>query len=405
MTERLYYTDSHTTAFTGRIIERIEVEGRPAVVLDCSYFYPTGGGQPHDTGTLDEATVLDVFSRDGDNAVVHVLDRRVVGKETVSCQVNWDRRFDHMQHHTGQHILTQAFAQIAGAHTVSFHLSPDSVTIDLDVPTISPDTIARVEDLANQIVFENRPVVARFIDPDDAEGVRIRRMPNHLLAEGLRVVQIEGFDSTACGGTHVARTGEIGLIKVIAAQKRGAETRIEFLCGGRALRDYRAKSAVLAQLTADLTCGYWEIDQAIARLRSDLKTAQRALKTASAQLIEYEAERLLVEARKFGNVQVIRSAFTEREVSEVRTLASRLIQTPGTVVLLGVSGGTAHVILARSADLPYDMNEPLRHALGVLGETRGGGRPEFVQGGGVRAGVSEVERALKEAERALFGAG
>ncbi len=401
MIERLYYDDAYLTEFSARIVQRLTVGGRPAVVLDRTAFYPTGGGQPHDTGVIGGAAVLDVFTREEDAAVVHVLAEEV-GEDVVTCRLDWARRFDHMQHHTGQHILTRAFEQVAAAHTVGFHLSDESVTIDLDAPAIPPTLAEQAEDLANRIVWEDRPVVVRLVPRDEAAGVRVRLMPDHLLTPGLRVVDIAGFDQTACGGTHVARTGEIGIIKVLRLEKRGAETRVEFCCGGRALRDYREKHLILSQLAADLTCSHREVGEALARLRADVKAAQRALKAATAQLITYQAEHLLAQAVVAGKARIIKAAFEGREVGEVRALASRLIEAPGVVALLGIAGEKAQVILARSADLPYDLNTVLQQALAMLGEARGGGRPDFVQGGGVPASLEQVTAALDTAERVLL---
>ena len=401
MTERLYYNDASLTEFTARVVERLNVGGRPAVVLDRTCFYPTGGGQPHDVGTIGGAAVVDVFTREEDAAVVHVLAEEVDGNEVV-CHVDWARRFDHMQHHTGQHILTRAFEQIAGAHTVGFHLGDESVTIDLDVPAVPPEVAEQVEEFANRIVWEDRPVLVQLIPPDEAEGVRVRLMPDHLLTAGLRVIDIVGFDRTACGGTHVTRTGQIGIIKIIRLEKRGAETRVEFRCGGRALRDYHEKHDILSRLAADLTCSHREVGEALNRLRADLKATQRALKTATAQLIAYEVEHLLARATRRGEVRVVKAAFEGRDMGDLRTLAGRLVEAPNVVALLGTAGEKAQVILACSADLPYDLNVALQQALALLGGARGGGRPDFAQGGGVAASADQINAVLEAAERVLF---
>lgn len=186
--ERLYYADAYTTGFTARVVERLSVEGQPAVVLDRTYFYPTGGGQPHDAGTIAGVEVVGAQAREPDGAVLHLLAGEIAADE-VTCQVDWPRRFDFMQQHTGQHILTRAFEQVAGAQTVSFHLSPESVTIDLDQASIPSETLAQVEDLANQVIVENRPVTVRLVDAAQAEGVRVRLTPDHLHTGGLRVVK------------------------------------------------------------------------------------------------------------------------------------------------------------------------------------------------------------------------
>jgi len=403
MTERLYYDDAYTNSFEARVVGHVDIDNRPAVMLDRTYFYPTGGGQPCDQGNIDGVAVVDVLTRPEDHAVLHVLDGKVTG-DVVACQIDWARRLDHMQHHTGQHILTRAFIEIAGANTVGFHLSPDSVTIDLDVPQISPDMLAQVEDLTNQIIYENRRVSVRIVDADEFARLdaRMRKMPDHLETDGLRVIEIEGLDATACGGTHVAHTGEIGIIKVLKLERNGQETRVEFRCGQRALHDYRLKNAIANQLAAELTVGTWEIDQAVARLKADLKETRSAYKAAQNQLLEYEVDGLLATAAIHGEVRVIRAVFDNRDVAELRALAGQLADIQATVILLGTAGEKAQLIMARSQDLPYDMGEALKRALAVLGTERGGGRPEFAQGGGVPATVEEIETALQDVERNLL---
>lgn len=400
MTRRLYYDDSYAIDFSAQVVERLAVEDRPAVILDQTCFYPTGGGQPNDLGKINDLAVEDVFTRETDSAVVHVL----AGKpetDSVTCRVDWMRRFDHMQHHTGQHILTQAFVQVAKANTVSFHLSSESVTIDLDAAAITAEQVNNAEDVANQIIYENRPVTARLIDPNDTEGVRMRRMPGHLVTDGLRVIDIENFDLTACGGTHVACTGEIGIIKVIKLEKRGDKTRVEFRCGSRALRDYREKNSIINKLVADLTCASSEVNQAVARLQDDFKQAQRALKVVTNQLLEFEAERLLAATDEQAGVRIIKVIFPARDPGELRLLANRLIAAPGVIALLGTAGDKAHLVLARSTNLSHDMNALLKDVLPHLGEARGGGQPSLAQGGGLKADMAQVQAALDEAEQAV----
>lgn len=402
MTLRLYYNDSYTTQFTARIIERIELDGRPAVILDRTYFYPTGGGQPCDRGVLNGVPVLDVFPRDTDHEVVHVLEQPL-NAEIITGVIDWTRRFDHMQQHTGQHMLTQAFVSEAGANTISFHLSPNSVTIDLDIANLSNETVHMVEAHVNQIVQENRPVTARVVDPDEASqlGARIRRIPGHLATGGLRVIEIEDYDLTACGGTHVAHTGEIGLIKVIKSENYKGATRVEFACGGRAQRDYALRHAITSELASMLTVGLSDIPDSINRLRADLKAAQSDLKHARASLMELEAPALLASAEQAEGYRVVCRGFENRDSGDIRALASKLTQEPDVIALLGAAGEKAMLFCARSADLPHDMNAALKTALSALGDARGGGRPDFAQGGGIPATLDQVERALSAASQAI----
>jgi len=397
---RLYYDDAYTHQFSAQVVERLTVDNHPALILDQSYFYPTSGGQPNDLGTLNDIPVIDVQTRKEDGAVVHVLERDVTG-DTVEGVVDWARRFDHMQHHTGQHILSQAFVKTASANTVGFHMGSDSITIDLDQVNLRPELVLAVENLANEVVWADRPVTARIIQPDDAEGVRIRKLPEHLLTGGLRVIDIDGFDVTACGGTHVRRTGEIGLIKILKLEKRGDKTRVEFRCGSRALADYREKNAITNQLSADLTCGLSEIPQAVGRLQEDSKAAQRSLKAANGLLIEAEAERLAANVVDHRGARIVKLNFPGRDFAEVRGLAASIVQKPGMVVLLATSGEKPQLVFGRSADLAYDMNALLKQTLTLLANGRGGGTAQMAQGGG-SGDEAQINEALNAAERSLL---
>jgi len=400
MTERLYYTDSYTTTFTAQVTERLHIADHPAVILDQTYFYPTSGGQPNDTGTLNSIPVLDVVVREDDAAILHILAAELPDDQ-VSGVVDWARRFDHMQHHTGQHILTQAFVQIANAKTVGFHLSPDSVTIDLDANNLSDEQIDAAENLANQIIWENRSVTARLRDMDDQEGVRIRRLPKHLLTDGLRVIDIEGFDVTACGGTHVAHTGEIGIIKVLKLEKRGGKIRVEFRGGKRALLDLREKNRVAQRLAADLDCRISEAPAMLTRLRDDYRAQTAALKAAANQLVDYEAAELLATTPlRADGIKIITAAFDGRDAGELKLLAGRLVMQPNVIALLGTAGEKSMLFFARSENLPQDMGALLKNTLGTLGG-RGGGQAHFAQGGGIILSRDQLSQALEAVVKAL----
>ncbi|MEW6364343.1 MAG: alanyl-tRNA editing protein, partial [Acidobacteriota bacterium] len=261
MTRRLYFEDPYCRGFTAHVIDRLVCDGRPAVVLDRTAFYPTGGGQPNDLGTLGSAAVIDVVEREEDSAVLHVLSAPVEPDE-VAGEIDWKRRFDMMQQHTGQHVVSQAFLRAAGCRTVGFHLTGEMLTIDLNNRDIAPDVADAAEDLANQVVFEDRAVVARFVAGSELDKLPLRKPPK--VETNIRVVEVSEFDWSPCGGTHVARTGELGLIKILKLERRSDSMRVEFRCGRRALLDYRGKNRVLNQLAADLSVGYSEAGQAIA---------------------------------------------------------------------------------------------------------------------------------------------
>lgn len=397
-TRRLYYTDSYTTSFDARPLERITVDHAPAVILDQTCFYPTSGGQPHDVGTLNGVPVVDVFVREADGSVVHVLQREAPG-DVLHGVVDWPRRFDHMRHHSGQHILSQAFIRVAEAETVGFHLGTDSITIDLNKPQIDPEAVDAAEDLANAIVAENRPVHILFPSDDEVEQLDLRKVPD---VDGkLRVIDIDGFDVTACGGTHVAHTAEVGLIKVLRVDRRGDTVRVEFRCGTRALHDYREKNALLNRLAAELTTSYLEIPASLNKLRDENKALTKEVRTLRSAVLAAEAGQLWRSAAQENGIAWVVLALDDRDPGDVRQLAQHLITHPQTVALLGIAGEKAQLIAARSDDLSYDMVAALKAGLDVWDVSRGGGRPSFAQGGGVAATLDRVQSALEAAQANL----
>lgn len=391
---RRYYFDSYTRAFSARLVERVSLAARPAVVLDATYFYPASGGQPADLGAINGVPVVDVTLRESDGAILHWLTAEVADDE-VSCEIDWPRRWDHMQQHTGQHILSQACLRTAEAETVSFHLGADGVSIDLAGPPLSPAALARAEDLANDIVQRNLEIKAWFPVEAELRALPLRREPK--VKGAIRIVAIGDFDFTACGGTHVAHTGELGLIKILGATKAGKDTRVEFLCGARAQRDYHRKHTLAAQIAAGFSVGLDEVESALARLRAENQDLRRALNTAKAQLLDAEAAELLAAASIQNGLRLIRRAWLDRDPAELRGLAERLPKTSGVLALLGTAGEKTHLVFARSADVPHNMGALIKPALTTLGG-RGGGSPTLAQGGGSSSTLEAVERVLAAAQ-------
>jgi alanyl-tRNA synthetase len=377
MTERLYYADAYCIRFSARVTEQLTWDGQPAVVLDRTAFYPTSGGQPADRGSLGGVAVMDVSARE-DGAVVHVLERPwPKGREEVEGEVDWPRRFDHMQQHTGQHVLSAAFEQVLDADTLSFHLGAEASTIDVNVPRLDLEAARSVESLANQVLWEDRLVGARFVGLEELAALSLRRQP---IVDGpVRVVEVTGFDVNPCGGTHVAHTGEIGLVRVSRLDYRGEETRVEFLCGSRALRDYRARSAVVDQLATRLTVGYWELDQAVERLQDEAKQLRGDLRRACEQLLKAEADELFEAAVPQGAYRIVRRIWEGRNPGELRALAQELIQRFEVGALLASVGERTHLCFACSEEVGLDMAALLREACAQLGG-KGGGQPHLAQG-------------------------
>ena len=396
MTSRLYYKDAYCTSFSARVIERLKWEEHPAVVLDCTAFYPISGGQPADRGTLGGVQIADIAVREDDDAIIHVLEHALPKGESedVEGEIDWPRRFDHMQQHTGQHILSAAFEGMLDGDTVGFHLGAEASTVDINLPRLEWEAAMAVENVVNRVVWENRQVDIRFVSEEELELLPLRRLP--VVKAPVRIVEVVGFDANPCGGTHVAHTGEIGLIKVVRLDYRGDETRVEFLCGGRALHDYRARGGVVDRLTTRLTVGFWELDEAVERLQNEAKKTRQELRRARKRLLETEAKELAETAVARGPHRVAQRVWGSGVgPADLRALAQALMQSQGLVALLASVDDRSHLCFACADDVDLDMSELLRKACGQLGG-KGGGQPRLAQGSAPVADVGRIETILAE---------
>ena len=392
VTLRLHYDDSYLRTFTARVIARSIRGERPAVALDRSAFYPEGGGQPGDRGMLNDVRVLDTQREDP--LVWHILAGELPADE-VTGAIDWTRRFDFMQQHHGQHLLSAAFARLFDTTTVSAHLGEEFCTVDLATNALSPDHLTEAEELANQTIWDDLQIKARFVDADELQRIPLRKQPVGF--ERVRIVSAGDFDHTPCGGTHPRRTGEVGSILLRRWERRGDTLRIEFVCGARAIRDYRWRNALLNNLAADLSVGPLDLPGSLARLRETGDRQRKALAIAEDQLIGYEAAELLAAAERINGAPLVTRAFYDREIESLRRLALA-IAAGGGIALLGLHGAKAQLIFARASGLPYDMGALLRESVTIIGG-RGGGRPELAQGGG--PDTARLDEALDHARNRL----
>jgi alanyl-tRNA synthetase len=393
-TERLYYADSYLRQFSAHVTDRTDWNGRPAVALDRSAFYPEGGGQPGDHGQLNGIAVLDTQVRDG--VVWHIIER-AINDDAVDGEIDWTRRFDHMQQHHGQHLLSAAFVHCCDLPTVSFHLGAESCTIDLQTSGLSDDQVEQALMLANSIVWQDRSIDARFVTPEEAARLPLRKAPS--VVGSVRVVSVPEFDYSACGGTHPRSTGSVGMIVVRSWSRQKSGTRVEFVCGGRALADYGWINGIARRLAASESVGLDQLEAALERLRSNEATNRRALEDARARLLQYEAQELLANATRIGTARVVRQRFDGRSAAELRALAERIAAHPDGVALLGAADTKAQIIVARGAAVPIDAGALVRTALPLIGG-RGGGQASLAQGGG--PDVAQLDTAL-DAMAALIG--
>jgi alanyl-tRNA synthetase len=398
-TERLYYSDSHLTEFDAVVLEATEGgPGRARLVLDRTAFYPTGGGQPHDTGAIEGARVVDCVEQT-DGRVVHVVEGDAPREgERVACRVDWPRRLDHIQQHTGQHILSQSLVKLFGAPTRSFRMTERACEIDVELSEPSDEKIEAAVDLANRIIWEDRPLRVLNVTAEEARQLPLRR---DSAREGeLRLVEIDDFDLSPCGGTHAARTGEVGAIVVRAWERAKGMTRIEFAAGNRAVSDYRLANQSARRTAALFSAARDDAPELAARLAEENRQLQRRLRTLEELAARAEAEELARAAEPLaGAARLVARTFEDRDAEALRQLALAVISRPSHVALLGSrDGDEARLVFARAADAPGDMNRLLRAACAAL-EGRGGGRPDLAQGGGGRA--DKLIEAVESAARAL----
>jgi alanyl-tRNA synthetase len=404
MTERLYYTDPYARSFDATVVGIDERDGKTVVFLDRTAFYPTSGGQPFDTGTLGGARVIDVVD-DEDGRIAHVIEHPAPGTSTqhaapstwhpgtsVRGDIDWPRRFDHMQQHSGQHVLSAAFDRLFGVRTVSFHLGSDMSTIDL-ARELTAAEIASAEAEANRVVWEDRPVAIRFASKGEAAAMPLRK---ESLRDGtLRLIDMEQWDLSACGGTHVARTGGIGVVAVASWERFKGGQRVGFLCGGRALARFGAMRDTLNASIRLLSVLPQELAPTIERLQTDAKEQKRAIAALQSELAEFRA-RSLSETAEAGTVGRMVLHAVDADAAGLKSLAQAITASPGFVAVLVSPASPALAVVARSADVPVKAQEVLASLIAAFGG-RGGGKPDLAQGGGLNgtpAAILDRARSL-----------
>lgn len=401
-TQRLDQRDSYLTSFHAHVLAVDDVEGSTWVLLDRSAFYPESGGQPHDTGTLNGALVRDVQIREG--AVWHCVNgTRPAPGDDASGSIDWERRFRHMQRHTAQHLLSQAFLHVDTAFaTRSVGLHGPDCTLDLAAEPLDT-ALAQAEALVNQVAYQNLPITSFEVDDREIEAYPLRRPPK---VQGVvRLVKMGDFELSACGGTHLASTVLAAPIKVLKSERiRGNLTRVTFRTGLEALEDYREKHDVAYSLAMEFSSRVGELPERIAALRHAELTASRALANTRQRLAGEMAARLhaTAVADSAAGIAIVRHELAADDDAMLQPLAEALAMFPRTVALLGIRGrGKARLMFARSTDVDLDMRSLLSAALEAV-EGRGGGRPDLAQGGGTQAGRlgDALDRARARAEEA-----
>jgi alanyl-tRNA synthetase len=381
-TNRLYYTDSSLLDFTATVISIKPAGDLYQIELDRTAFYPTGGGQPHDTGTLDQSQVVDVLETDS-GSLIHVVKGagEIKVGQVVRGQIDRDRRLDHMQQHSGQHILSQAFVRACGAKTRSFHLGANTSTIDIELASPTDEQMRAAEEIANQVVFDDRPVRVHMLSEEEAARLPLRK--ESTLSQPIRVIEIEDFDWSPCGGTHALRTGQVGLIAIKSYERLKKDlTRVEFVCGRRALVDYRSANQAALAVASVFSVARESAPEAVARAIRENKLLRKRVRELFELTAAEEAARLLSAAYNAGQFKIVRAEFDGRPVEELKLLAARIVQRERAIALLGTKHeATARLVFARSDALTQNMAELVSQSSQILGGG-GGGKADLAQGGG-----------------------
>ena len=390
MTEKLYLKNPYLTTFSARVLSQQKTEQGYEVLLDQTAFYPTSGGQPHDQGTLNGIAVRDVLLKDDD--ILHLLETPISAPE-VKGEIDWMLRSDHMQQHTGQHLLTAVFIELCQASTVSFHLGRETSTIDLDIGLLTEPQVEQVEELANQYIIENLPIKAFEVSPEEFSQLKLRKKELPQGVESIRIVEIEGVDLSHCGGTHLRSTGEIGLIKVIGWEKYKGNIRVSFLCGRRALKDYRQKHKVMQGVSAVLSVKPEQLNEAIDKLREEGKGYRRELKHLKERLTGFIAQELIDGAVPYEGFKLLKKVFRQEDLQVVKSAIIKAVNQESLLVLAGVeSQQMGHLIFASSKGLGLPLGEALPESCKVI-DGKGGGGEGFAQGAGTRP--QHLEKALE----------
>lgn len=398
--ERLYYEDGYTTEFEGTVRSAWrDEEGRTRVVLESTYFYPTSGGQMHDRGVLGGGRVVDVTDENG--VVVHVIEGLDPPPEgaRLGGEIDAQRRRHHRQQHTGQHVLSRVVEDRLGLPTASSRLGETGNTLDLEVASIAASDLDAVEDETNRIVWEGRPVHVRFLAPEEASEAELRKIPHR---QGrLRVIEVDGHDRSACGGTHVRNTSEIGLVAITRLEKIKGGQRIHFLCGDRALRYRRERDRLVSRLGSALTTGADGLLDAVRNLQAEAKSGSKKVTALQKELLLSRSRAWLDAAPRTGGTRLVRQTLESEAAPVVGEVLQSLTKQDRVVVLLDLRDGSrTQVLLGRSGELELDCARLLRKILEPLGG-KGGGQPHTARGSFPGHDMTPVEEEVAAALSSL----
>lgn len=389
MTRKIYLENPYLKEVHATVTKKEYSNNRFYISLDRTIFYPhMSGGQPRDKGTINGIEVQDVFE-DGEN-IVHVIEDNIVENQ-VQLSIDWKTRFDHMQQHTGQHLLSAAFYKLYNAETIGFHLGKEFVYIDVTLPKLSISDVEKIERYANEIIFSNFDIKSYNISNDKIGSIPLRKLPT--VESDIRIVEIDGIDYSPCGGTHHSSIGEVGLIKIRKWEKYKGNTRVEFVCGGRALKDYSWKNIIVSNISNMLSIKDTDAYEGVLRLYDENKDLGKENGRLREELLKYKALDIYKESFDYKDYKIIAKIFEEEDFKDVKYIGSQAIVGDKTIVFFGVKErDKVQILIGKSKDVPVDMKDLFNSIIPII-DGKGGGSPYLLQGGGPR--VDKLEECLE----------
>ncbi|WP_425446146.1 alanyl-tRNA editing protein [Dethiothermospora halolimnae] len=391
MTKKIYLDNPYLKEIKANVYSKKHIDNNYHIILDRTIFYPhLSGGQPKDTGTINGVKVKDVYE-EGDN-IVHVLSKDI-GDKKVNLSIDWNTRFDHMQQHTGQHILSSAFNKLYGASTVGFHLGSSFVYIDIELPTLNNNEIKKVERFANEIIFSNFDIKTYIINKFDIDKFPLRKPPS--VDNNIRIVEINDIDFSPCSGTHHRGTGEVGLIKIRRWEKYKGNVRVEFVCGNRALNDYYWKNNQINAISNLLSIKDNKSLDAVNRIYNENKQLLKQIKNYKEKIQNHKVDNFLTNAPIHNNIKIVYHIFDNKNFNDIRIILSKILNQDCSIVVFGnKQHDKCQIIMGRSDNIDLDMTEIFNSIADII-DGNGGGNEKIIQGGGSKP--ENISQCIKKA--------
>ena len=380
-TEKLYYKNSYQKEFTSKVIDVIKIKEKYGIILEKTCFYPEGGGQLGDKGKLNKIEVVDTQIIEGD--IVHITEKSMEKGEKIKGKIDWGRRYAFMQNHTAQHILSEGFQKVLGANTFSVHLGENSLTLDIAIPKLSWKDVKKVEETVYKIISENREIKTHWVNKDEIDKFPLRKQPK--VSENIRIVEVDKFDYSPCGGTHLRSSGELNIIKVLKWIKIKNGFRVEFICGERALHDYQWKNRMVLEMAEFLAIKKEDLKDSVEKIFEENKIQRKQIEELRYKILEDKFKTEISHAPKIGGVAVVKLIFEDENFRIIRRIITNLINKEKCIILTtNIIDEKTNIIFARSSignEQKIEMNTLLKLFTSKIGG-KSGGKPNFAQGGG-----------------------